>query len=250
MKKIILFSLLLSISFMFLGCPSSGTKKTTLPIYLRETKSVEEMSQIHNKFERFKYQIIGHFSNREQAEDNPGEAVQEFIVAPIFKDRPGEFWVYLEFFSPLMLDKPLDQRIEQYVQIDRDSFRMEVYYLKEPQKYINEWKKNKPFPNLDIRKDLIRDDNCDLVIVHQDDKPGTFRTLPPKEVSCRMLTPDHLAEYVDLSFELSDELYRMWFKFYNTDKKAMKETAEEGLLFRRLDPESEEYNNLALPQEE
>jgi hypothetical protein len=41
----------------------------------------------------------------------------------------------------------------------------------------------------------------------------------------------------------------MWFTFYNSGKERMKKTAEEGLLFKRLDPKSENYNNLALPQE-
>lgn len=245
MKKLLLYTTLLACCSLFWACPS-GTKKVSLPIYLRDTKSVEEMSQIHNKFERFKYQIIGHFSNKEQAEDNPGEAVQEFIVTPIFKDRPDEFWVYLEFFSPLMLEKPIDQRIEQYTRIDRDSFRMEVYYLKEPGKYINEWKKNKPFPNLDIRADLKRDENCDLIILHQDDKPGTFRTLPPQEITCRMQGSDQAAEYVDLSFNLEDKMYQMWFTFYDKNRQIMKETAEEGLQFKRLDPTAEDYTNLAI----
>lgn len=244
MKKLLLFSFIIALNFLFWACPSGG-KKSRLPIYLKDTKSLEEMSQIHNKFERFKYQIIGHFSNKEQVDQTPGEAIQEFIVAPIFRDRPDEFWVYLEFFSPLMIEKPIDQRIEQYIKIDRDSFRMEVYYLKDPEKYINEWKKSKPFPNLDIRADLIRDENCDLIIVHQQDKPGTFRTLPPSEVSCRMKSPDHSAEYVDLSFNLEDKMYQMWFTFYDRDKEIMKETAEDGLQFRRLDPAANGYDNLA-----
>ncbi len=244
MNKILLYSALLMTSFLLMACPSGG-KKTRLPIYLKETKPLTEMAQIHNKFDRFKHQIIGHFSNRAQAENQAGEITQEFIVTPILKDRPGEFWVYLEFFSPSMVEKPLDQRIEQYTQIDRDSFRMEVYYLKEPEKYINEWKKAKPFPSLNIREDLIRDENCDLIIVHQQDKPGTYRTLLPPEISCRMQGTDNFAEYVDLSFELSDDMYRMWFKFYDANQELMKATDEPGLQFKRLDPTAEGYKNLA-----
>jgi hypothetical protein len=208
-------------------------KKHILP-YLKDIKTAEEISEIYNKFERMKYQVLGHFSNKDQvAAKTSVEPLQEFIVMPILKDRPGEFWVYLEFFSPRLMDTPIDQRVEQYVQVTRDSFRMEVYYLKNPEKYINAWKKAK-FPDLNIKKDLVRGDGCDLIIAHQDDKPGTFKTVPPEEINCEMLTADGPARYVDLEFELSDTQYLMWFHFYTAGKEHLKKSATTGLEFKRL----------------
>lgn len=211
-------------------------KKHILP-YLKDIKTAEEISEIYNKFERMKYQVLGHFSNKDQvAAKTSTEPLQEFIVMPILKDRPGEFWVYLEFFSPRLLDAPMDQRVEQYVQVTRDSFRMEVYYLKNPEKYINAWKKAK-FPDLNIKKDLVRLNHCDLIIAHQDDKPGTFKTVPPKEITCEMLTADGPARYVDLEYELSDTQYLMWFHFYTAGKEHLKQSATNGLEFKRLKEE-------------
>jgi len=208
-------------------------KKHILP-YLKGIKTAEEISEIYNKFDRFKYQIIGHFSNKEQvAAGRTKERAQEFIVMPILADRPGEFWVYLEFFSPNLIESPMDQRVEQYVQVTRDSFRMEVYYLKNPEKYINAWRGAK-FPDLNIKKDLVRGDGCDLIIAHQEDKPGTFKTVPPKEFNCEMLTAEGPARYVDLEFELSDSQYLMWFHFYTSSKEHLKKSAKNGLEFKRL----------------
>lgn len=250
MKKILQLSLLLSLAIFLWGCPS-GAKKVTTPVYLKHTKTLEEMVEIHNKFDRFKYQIIGHFSNREQVEkEGIGEAVQEFIVAPIFHERPGEFWVYLEFFSPSILDRPLDQRIEQYVKLERDTFRMEVYYLKNPEKWINEWKKEKPFADFDMKRELIRDENCDLIIAGQEDKPGSFRTLPPAEITCDMKTSTNQAKYVDLEFELSDAGYLMWFKFYDINKRRLKVTDDPGLSFKRLDYKAADYKDLSKSEDE
>lgn len=58
---------------------------------------VEKLPDIENKFERFRQQILGHFSNREQVGEVPSmrEVEQEFIITPIFKNRPDEFWVYI-----------------------------------------------------------------------------------------------------------------------------------------------------------
>ncbi|WMX13445.1 MULTISPECIES: chromophore lyase CpcT/CpeT [unclassified Aureispira] len=215
------------------GQKRKRNKKHILP-YLKDIKSAEEISEIYNKFDRLKYQVIGHFSNRDQvAAGTTTEPQQEFIVMPILKDRPGEFWVYLEFFSPKLIDAPMDQRVEQYVQVTRDSFRMEVYYLKNPKKYVNAWKHAK-FPDLNIKKDLVRGDGCDLIIAHQEDKPGTFKTVPPKEINCEMLTAEGPARYVDLEFELSDSKYLMWFHFYNSSKEHLKKSAKNGLEFKRL----------------
>ena len=196
-------------------------------------KSAKEISTIHNKFDRFKYQIIGHFSNKEQVLET-NEPIQEFVVMPILQsDRVGEFWVYLEFFSPKLAEEPIDQRIEQYVQLDRETYRMEVYYLKNPKKFINIWKTGK-VPVISITEDLIRDESCDLIIKYQRDKPGTFKTTPPEEITCKMLTATGPAKYVDLTFELFDDRYLMWFTFYDKDKAYLKATRSEGQIFKRL----------------
>lgn len=234
-----------SILFLVMTSCTQTIKKSTLPIYLKETKPVSEIAEIYNKFERFKYQIIGHFSNQEQLEaGTTSDPLQEFIVVPILQDRANEFWVYLEFFSPNLLDQPLDQRIEQYVKVSRDTFRMEVYYLKEPQKYINAWKKDK-FPPLSTQDDLIRDEACDLLIVQKEEEEGAFKTLPPAEITCEMLTSTTKARYVDLEFELNDSQYLMWFKFYDEYKNHLKKTDKSGLLFKRLDPKKTGYKDLS-----
>lgn len=220
-----------------------NNKNITKPKYLEGTVDVNELSTIDNKFERFRQQIMGHFSNVEQVENgiSLGEPEQEFIITPIFKNRPDEFWVYLEFFSPGLISKPIDQRIEQYKRIHRDTFVMEVYYIKEPDKYINEWKKENPFEDLSIKNDLIRDERCDLYIVPDFDKKHHFTTLPPEEVTCQMRGAQGAAKYVDLFFDLSDKGYNMRFKFYDKDKRMMRETAATGIDFKRLNYKSKNY---------
>ena len=203
----------------------------------------EALEKIENKFERFRQQIVGHFSNKEQVKNEPfmREQEQEIIIRPIFKNRPGEFWVYMEFFSPGLIDKPLDQRIEQYVRVDRDTFRMEVYYLTEPEKYINEWKKENPFDNLSIKRDLIRDENCDLLIVPTEGKRYHFSTLHPEDVICDMKGSSGATKFIDMYFDLSDRGYNTRFKFYDEDKNILRETNRKGIDFKRLDYRDKDY---------
>lgn len=238
MKKNLVFKIVI-IALLSIICTSSFAQKAKkgkykLP-YLKYIKTAKQIEPIYNKFERLQYQLIGHFSNREQVEKGTTtEPVQEFIVMPIFQDRPGEFWVYLEFFSPDLVNAPLDQRIEQYVQISRDSFRMEVYYIKNPKKYVNAWKMQE-FPKTNIREDLVRGEGCDLIIAHQENKTGTFKTVPPKKFTCEMLTAEGAARYVDLAFELDCERYLMWFHFYDENQEHLKKSAKDGLIFKRLE---------------
>lgn len=230
---------LLSLTLILAACGVKVEK----PRYMQGVVDVDELSNIDNKFERFRQQIMGHFSNREQLAANPKlkEAEQEFIITPIFKHRPDEFWVYIEFFSPGLLEQPLDQRIEQYVRVARDTFRMEVYYLKDPKKYINEWKKAVPFENLSKREDLIRNESCDLFIVPNEEKRHTFRTLPPDEVICGMRGSKGATKFVDLFFNLSDAGYNMRFKFYDESKELLRETEQRGIDFKRLDYKDSSY---------
>lgn len=222
----------------------SFAQKGNKPIYLQHVADNSELPEIKNKFDRFKQQIMGHFGNARQVREKPemGEKHQEFIIIPIFQDRPNEFWIYLEYFSPSMHDAPIDQRVEQYVRVNRDSIRMEVYYLKEPEKYINEWKKPNPFENL-TKDDLTRDATCDLYILANEDEPHVYRTIAPDDINCSMRSSSGAAKYIVLWFKLTDRGYDMQFKFYDRNKKSVSDGNV--VEFDRLDYNEKGYTNYA-----
>lgn len=240
MKPIALFILLLGLS---LGTTIQA-QKVKKPIYFTDIVDNDKLHEVTNRFDRFKQQIMGHFSNRRQVEANPGlgEKVQEFIIVPIFKERTSEFWIYLEFFSPSMMDAPLDQRVERYVKLNRDTIRMEVYYLKDPAKWINTWKTAEPCKGI-TRDDLVRDASCDLLIAYNEDKPQTHTTVPPTDIDCSLKVAKGTSKYVFLWFELADKGYDMQFRFYDKDKKVIHEGHV--IEFDRLDYKAKGYENYA-----
>ncbi len=237
MKHLLL--LLISLCLFFVACTPTITK----PRYLATVVDIEELPKIENKFERFRQQVLGHFSNKEQVKNEPSmrEPEQEFIIMPIFSNRPDEFWVYLEFFSPYLVDKPVDQRIEQYVRIQRDTFRMEVYYLKKPEDFINEWKKEKPFEHFSIEKQLIRDAACDLLIVPKEGQHYVFESVPHPEITCDTKVSHGATRFVGQHFDLSDAGYNTRFRYYDIDKKLLHETDPRGIDFKRLDYRDKDY---------
>lgn len=224
---------------------SSCKKKAIKPVYLRDNVDVSNLAGIENRFDHFKQQVVGHFSNKEQLENYAiDEQEQELIIIPIFKDRPDEFWVYVELFSPSLVDQPIEQRIQRFRKVERDTIVVEVYYLPQPGDYINEWKKEKPFGEFE-KKDLIRDSGCDMVIACKDPSNHIYRTLPSTDVTCHLGTNNRITEYVDISFALTDEGYLMRFKYYDKEKKLLRESNYSGLYFERLDYLHEDYENRA-----
>ncbi|MCH2044660.1 MAG: chromophore lyase CpcT/CpeT [Saprospiraceae bacterium] len=220
-------------------------QKVIKPVYLRDNIEVDNIAGIENRFDHFKQQVVGHFSNKEQLENySIDEKEQELIIIPIFKDRPDEFWVYVELFSPSLVDQPIEQRVQRFRKVERDTILVEVYYLPQPEEYINEWKKDKPFENLE-KKDLVRDNGCDMIIACKDPSNHIYRTLPSQDITCHLGTRNTIAEYMDISFALTDEGYLMRFKYYDKSKKLLRESNYSGLYFERLDYQHEDYVNRA-----
>lgn len=228
------------------GSLSLSAQKVKKPIYWTNIADNETLPEIKNRWDRFKQQIMGHFGNQRQVREQPelGEKHQEFIIIPIMQERTNEFWIYLEFFSPSMPEAPIDQRVEQYVRVNRDSIRMEVYYLKNPTKYINEWKKPNPFEKFS-KDELIRDETCDLYIVGKEGNPNEYVTIMPEgdALNCRLKNAIGASQYITLWFDLSDKGYKMRFLFYDKDKKLV----NQGNIidFDRLDYRDKDYINYA-----
>ena len=56
------------VSLLFICSCSKGIVK---PFYLQDVVEKEALEKIENKFERFRQQVLGHFSNKEQVENEP-----------------------------------------------------------------------------------------------------------------------------------------------------------------------------------
>lgn len=216
------------------------------PLYLRDAVEVEQLPEIKNKYDRFKQQVIGHFSNQMHVKGNPdlGEKEQELIVFPIFKERTNEFWVYSEFFSTGLPEAPIDQKVIQFVKLNRDTTRMEVYFLKDPNSHINEWKQITPFEGL-TKDDLRRDAGCDILIVGLEENGYGYKTILPHTSTCALQAASGSAQFLDTKFELSDEGYKMFFIFYDKNKNIVRESSYAGINFTRLNYKTPGYTNYA-----
>lgn len=219
---------------------SLSAQKTIVPIYLKDATENSKLADIKVKFDRFKQQMIGHFSNKDQIQ-NDGQ-VQEFIAIPIMQERTNEFWVYVEHFLPNIMDAPIDQRIEQFIRVSPDSIRVEVYSLNDPNKYINEWKKPTPFAGL-TKNDFSRDAACDLVFVSNENIAYEYSTPSNNNIGCEVKGKKGAAQYMSLSYKVNDNGHEIVLDLYDKDKKMVKKG--DLVLFERLNYKAIGYVNYA-----
>lgn len=249
-------SLWLGIS-LFLLAACTATKQTTQnkkPIYLKDVPSLAEIEKMEEKRERFYLQLLGHFSNRKYLEANPDSKVppQDGIYIQILKDRIDEFWTYSEVFLSHYVEEPVVQRIERIRRLNRDTFVLDAFVLKEPKEYANEWKKPNPFKNLNTN-DLIPAEGCSLYLVTTDE-PNVYKTAPmgDEKITCFM-PPVNIAgsivKYVFLELTYSASKINVVRNLYNGDKEMVIGTPPGGVDFYRLDSDKEGYIDLSKESE-
>jgi hypothetical protein len=217
------------------------------PIYFQYVASAEELKKIEHKHDRFLQQNLGHFSNREAVEQIEGEREAQFIVIPIFqKQRAGEFWIYIEYFLPAMVEQPIEQRIQHYIRKDRYTYQIKTYHLKDAAQYVNEWKKTIPFENFITKDGLNHDEFCDMLVTSDESKEH-YHKAAPIGTDCPLQGDLGMAKYSVTSFDVSDDGYLMCIEFLDADKQKIKNCPDGGTLFKRMDYNDRDYVSLAPP---
>jgi len=233
---------LFTLFILVLGVVNLYAQKENVPIYMQHITNNDDLPKIKNRYERFKQQNLGHFSSQEHSE-RIGDQHQEFIVIPIFLDsKPGEFWIYIEFFSPVMVEHPIEQRIQRYSRLNRDTLYAETFHFHNPEKYINEWNKEVPFENFDM-DEICHAETCDAYMMQMLGEEYGYQVVPVGR-GCDLRSTGE-ARYSWAEFEITDEGYNMCVNFLNVDYEPVKECPDGGLMFKRLDHKDKKYEPLA-----
>lgn len=237
--------------FLFSACTATKqVMQNKKPIYLKGVPSLVELEQMEEKRDRFYLQLLGHFSNRDYLKANPDSKVppQDGISIQIFKDRIDEFWTYSEIFLSHYVEEPVVQRIERFTRVNRDTFILDAFVLKNPKDYTNEWKKANPFKNLS-HNDLIPAEGCSLYLTNTEE-PNVYQSVPmgKDKITCFM-PPVNIAgsivKYVYLEMTYSASKINAVRDLYDGDKKIVIKTPPGGVDFFRLDPSAEGYIDLS-----
>jgi len=190
--------------------------------YLRHTKTPEEIRKIDNKLEKLYYLSLGEFSNESQAArtDNPVlKTVQTAIAIPIWRERTGEHWYYVGWFTKEQPHKPVTQLIYKLSKQNRDTFQLISYAIPneaENNFYAYEWQKEKPFSQLSPKQ---------LAITQTHDCPhnrvargeNEFELIPGEEF-CAWKMSEQIY-FLKHGILYTPEVLRTYTEFYDKNQK-------------------------------
>ncbi|TAE08285.1 MAG: hypothetical protein EAZ95_17390 [Bacteroidetes bacterium] len=94
------------------------------------------------------YQYLqGHFSSEEQAKQDTAFFHITLKIAPIWKKRKGEYWLYVEQATARKPEKPYRQRVYQ-LKKEGKKIVSYIYTLDKPLRFAGEYAKDEPLQNL------------------------------------------------------------------------------------------------------
>lgn len=113
--------------------------------------------------------MTGSFSSAAQAEDDSNYHHITLEMAPIWADRAGEHWIYVEQALGTMPDKPYRQRVYRVTQVEDGTFVSVVYTMPNPEKYVGAWQAETPLANLKP-EDLELREGCTVYLEYDAEK--------------------------------------------------------------------------------
>lgn len=106
--------------------------------------------------------LNGTFSNKNQADYEPGYVEFRIEIRQIWPDVAGEYWFYIEQIRGGVDQKVNSQGIYRLIPEKDGGIRAEAYEIPQPELYVGEWRRNNAFGSL-LPSDLFLTENCDIM---------------------------------------------------------------------------------------
>jgi hypothetical protein len=116
--------------------------------------------------------MTGAFSSKAQADADKEYFDVHLHMARAWKDRPGEYWLYVEQAMATALDKPYRQRVYKLEKRSDKVILSRVYDLPgDPLKFAGAWKKDEPLADIKPEQ-LTEKAGCAITLIRKAD--GTY----------------------------------------------------------------------------
>jgi CpeT protein len=118
----------------------------TLPLTAANPKKVTDQD-----VDALYHMMMGSFSSQAQSVKDTSYFDIRLHMAPVWTDRKGEYWLYVEQAMAAKLEKPYRQRVYHLVREGDSLIKSTVYNFKgDALRFAGEWKKDKPLANVVI----------------------------------------------------------------------------------------------------
>ncbi|MEM7659334.1 MAG: chromophore lyase CpcT/CpeT [Bacteroidota bacterium] len=157
------FLFLLPLLFLF-ACQSTSSSKDT------PEEKVDHLQALA-------FFMSGSFDSHEQAEADTNYFNISLHMVPIWEERAGEHWMYVEQALAARQEAPYRQRVYQLSQGEGDTLSSAVFTLPDPESVIGAWQTPAVFDSLSP-EDLILREGCAVYLIPQEDGSYAGSTYP------------------------------------------------------------------------
>jgi hypothetical protein len=172
--------------------------------------------------------MAGDFNSAVQSKTDTSFLNISLRMEPIWTERTGGYWLYVEQALTSMQDRPYRQRIYHLYLHDEVTLVSKVFELPDPKKYIGAWKEISKFENLSI-DDLIDRQGCSIFLHKQGRKKFSGST-PGKEC----LSALRGASYATSEVIITPTQLISWDRGWNSDDIQVWGSTNGGYIFDKL----------------
>ncbi len=205
MKKTML--LLVLSAGLLLGCSS---KKV-------DTVNPEQLSTI----------MTGHFTSKEQSEQDPEYYNISLHVSPIWKNQDGQ-WLYVEQALTSTQNKPYRQRIYHIQKVNDSILKSTIYTIPEQADWVGKWDTPESFDSISPDQLEIRE-GCDVFLKKVSDKKYVGST-QGKNCSSSL----NGASYATSIVEISSDQMISWDRGFDASGNHVWGAEKAGYVFKRV----------------
>lgn len=171
--------------------------------------------------------LTGSFSSEAQSKEDKAFFDVRLHMTPIWTERKGEHWLYVEQAISNALDKPYRQRVYHVVWKDSGPVSL-VYTLPgDALKYAGAWKQPKPLADL-TPEQLVARDGCGIVLKRQPD--GSYKGAT---VGTDCKSDLRGATYATSEVELKEDSLTSWDRGFDATGKQVWGAVKGPYVFRK-----------------
>lgn len=160
--------------------------------------------------------MTGTFRNQAHAPEGSKQRDLRLVVTPIWKDREGGPWLYVEQAAADKLDKPYRQRVYQLIRTAAGTFESRVFALPEPGKHVAAWKQENPLGDVKLDQ-LVPRSGCSVVLK----KDGEDRFVGGTQgISCKSELPE--TAYTTSQVEITAKETKVWDRGFDVSGKQVR----------------------------
>lgn len=148
-----------------------------LPLGIWACQSPDTSSSSSQELLTLSQAMTGSFSSKTQAEADSSYFDISLHMYPIWEDRAGGPWLYVEQALSAAQDRPYRQRVYQLSRSEDGVFKSAVYTLPADSLFIGAWKTPAQFESLPVEELALRE-GCAVYLALQPDGTYSGKTKP------------------------------------------------------------------------